>query len=127
MSGALRVALVWLLVLITAPLGAVSLEGSKDTDLCASWCPCDDGQTLEQDNRSPHDLADAPDDCEDDCEDDCADECGGCCQARTQVTVGPLHFGSNPLVAVATPSSHVRDAPGTSLATGVFRPPRPLS
>ena len=62
-----------------------------------------------------------------DCADDCADDCDDCCQARTPVTVGPLHVASNPLVTVATPSSRIRDAPGRSLATDVFRPPRPLS
>ena len=119
MSNVLRIAFVWLLVLVAVPCGRVSVELAA-SDECATWCPCEDG-------LSQGTPCEADEDCEDDCEDHCEDDCDGCCHARTPLAVGPEQLSSTPMVATSASTPLVCDAPGRRLSTDVFRPPRSLT
>ena len=113
MSNALRLAFVWLLVLIAVPVGTGPFEPLASSDSCVSACPCDEDEGQSAIEASP-------------CDDDCEEECDGCCHARTPVAVGGEPPHGSPAHAVVTRGVVALDAPGCTIARALFRPPRSL-
>ncbi|PRQ08279.1 hypothetical protein ENSA7_19020 [Enhygromyxa salina] len=121
MLSALRIALVWILVLIVVPLGGSPFE--QPAEGCESSCPCDEAEHVaDAEAGETHADEELP------CEDDCAEDCSGCCDARVAVALVSLTgLPSMYLGAAASCELPPLDAPGCRVAIGVFRPPRSLT
>lgn len=131
MKDALRLALVWLLVLVALPLGSVELERVVDPDSCAPWCSCEDRGPLAANALDEHDCqgGEACEDCAEgeDCEGSCSESCEGCCDARVPLALTTERVQAAPALAALADTPPAREAPGCRIHSGVFRPPRSTS
>lgn len=131
MRDALRIALVWLLVLVALPLGGIELERVVDPDTCAPWCSCEDQDALAASTHDEHgcEEGEACEDCsaDEDCEESCHESCDGCCDARVPLALTTERVQAAPGLAVLADTPPAREAPGRRIHSGVFRPPRSAS